>query len=381
MEESIAKIKSHLCSVFIITGCICLTESSDATKHNSVNTTVLANCSRVIPDGGVERVSNIRNSQDNIKINNINCVEKCLKPKSACQTETVLSNQNSMTPFNAGLSNSLSSATTQTGSRDNNEIKVNQTVTNTSDEKETALEGNNEVTDTHCVTNTNNDTKHITEQIKPPNINKIENVKISEQSIDILPDSIHDACEQEEAIKEKKPNYNDQGASDVMSASQSEDESSTDDDSVFEFMDADSEKDSLEFKPDTKLETICEEDENSYHEETNSLELLNQTDCSDTMYCETSFSKCDADSDLSMWNQRRKHSKARDRKESLEQRLRRRFTIHDEHKQEVAKRIIALVIKYSLFVFNFCSWVSIFILWLKHIILEISYSLMCPCCQ
>lgn len=52
---------------------------------------------------------------------------------------------------------------------------------------------------------------------------------------------------------------------------------------------------------------------------------------------------------------RKPHEK---RKESFEQRLRRRFTIKDEHTSEVTKRILAVVIKYSLFVFNFCSWVS-----------------------
>lgn len=46
------------------------------------------------------------------------------------------------------------------------------------------------------------------------------------------------------------------------------------------------------------------------------------------------------------------------RKESFEQKLRRRFTIKDEHTSEVTKRILAILIKYSLFVFNFCSWVS-----------------------
>lgn len=50
------------------------------------------------------------------------------------------------------------------------------------------------------------------------------------------------------------------------------------------------------------------------------------------------------------------------RKESFEQRLKRRFTIKDEHTSEVTKRIIATVVKYALFVFNFCSWVSELIL-------------------
>ena len=52
----------------------------------------------------------------------------------------------------------------------------------------------------------------------------------------------------------------------------------------------------------------------------------------------------------------RKHSGKR--KESFEQKLRRRFTIKDEHTSAVTKRILASVNKYSLFVFNFCSWVS-----------------------
>ncbi|WAR22486.1 hypothetical protein MAR_016460 [Mya arenaria] len=45
------------------------------------------------------------------------------------------------------------------------------------------------------------------------------------------------------------------------------------------------------------------------------------------------------------------------RKESFEQRLRRTFTIKDRHTSEVTRRIIAILIKYSLFVFNFISWV------------------------
>ena len=56
---------------------------------------------------------------------------------------------------------------------------------------------------------------------------------------------------------------------------------------------------------------------------------------------------------------KRSSSKKSGRKESLEQRLRRTFTIKDEHTSEVTKRIIAIVVKYSLFIFNFLSWVSV----------------------
>ncbi|KAL4232246.1 Tetraspanin-5 [Mactra antiquata] len=45
------------------------------------------------------------------------------------------------------------------------------------------------------------------------------------------------------------------------------------------------------------------------------------------------------------------------RKESFEQRLRRTFTIRDAHTSEVTRRILAVFIKYSLFVFNFVSWI------------------------
>jgi len=55
------------------------------------------------------------------------------------------------------------------------------------------------------------------------------------------------------------------------------------------------------------------------------------------------------------------------RKESFEQRLRRRFTIKDKHKSEVTQRIIAIVVKYSLFVFNFISWVRTCMRGLLHV--------------
>lgn len=52
-------------------------------------------------------------------------------------------------------------------------------------------------------------------------------------------------------------------------------------------------------------------------------------------------------------SEKSKHS----RKESFEQRLRRTFTIKNAETSEFARRLLAIVIKYSLFVFNFVSWV------------------------
>ena len=114
--------------------------------------------------------------------------------------------------------------------------------------------------------------------------------------------------------------------------------------------------------PNIKVNHIAyEEEDNTYQEDTASVKLLHQSECSNQIYCETSFGKSDIDCEISEWKSKHRLSRSsKARKVSLEQRLKRRFTINDEHKHEVAKRIIALVIKYSLFVFNFCSWVSKF---------------------
>lgn len=47
------------------------------------------------------------------------------------------------------------------------------------------------------------------------------------------------------------------------------------------------------------------------------------------------------------------------RKESFEQKLRRTFTIKDVHTSEVTRRVLAIVIKYALFIFNFVAWVRL----------------------
>ena len=126
--------------------------------------------------------------------------------------------------------------------------------------------------------------------------------------------------------------------------------------SMLRKLETDSDVETVKSKSDSNARDIGETQSLTYQEETCSTDLLHHRES----YCETSFGTCDMDGGLSRWNSKRKGSRhSRERKESLEQRLRRRFTIHDEHKQEVAKRIIALVIKYSLFVFNFCSWVSV----------------------
>ena len=115
----------------------------------------------------------------------------------------------------------------------------------------------------------------------------------------------------------------------------------------------------IEITPDIKINNIiCEDEENTYQEDTATMNLLHESECSNKIYCETSFGKSDIDCEICAWKSKHRLSKSEGRKVSLEQRLKRRFTIHDEHKHEVAKRIIALVVKYSLFVFNFCSWVS-----------------------
>ena len=124
----------------------------------------------------------------------------------------------------------------------------------------------------------------------------------------------------------------------------------------------DSEISPKDLTPNIKVNHIAyEEDDNTYQEDTASVKLLHQSECSNQIYCETSFGKSDIDCEISEWKSKHRLSRSsKARKVSLEQRLKRRFTINDEHKHEVAKRIIALVIKYSLFVFNFCSWVSKF---------------------
>ena len=124
----------------------------------------------------------------------------------------------------------------------------------------------------------------------------------------------------------------------------------------------DSESLPKDLTPNIKVNHIAyEEEDNTYQEDTASVKLLHQSECSNQIYCETSFGKSDIDCEISEWKSKHRLSRSsKARKVSLEQRLKRRFTINDEHKHEVAKRIIALVIKYSLFVFNFCSWVSKF---------------------
>ena len=135
--------------------------------------------------------------------------------------------------------------------------------------------------------------------------------------------------------------------------------SDTSNSSMLRRLESDSDVEIVEGKYDSSARVNGETQSLTYQEESCSTDLLHRSESLDNTYCETSFGTCDMDSGARRWSSRRKCSRhSHDRKESLEQRLRRRFTISDEHKQEVAKRIIALVIKYSLFVFNFCSWVS-----------------------
>lgn len=63
---------------------------------------------------------------------------------------------------------------------------------------------------------------------------------------------------------------------------------------------------------------------------------------------------------ISSIKSRTSNKQANPRKESFEQRLRRTFTIKDAHTSEVTRRVVAIVIKYSLFIFNFVSWVRHF---------------------
>ena len=129
--------------------------------------------------------------------------------------------------------------------------------------------------------------------------------------------------------------------------------------SMLRRLESDSDEETVERKYDSNVRVTGETQSLTYQEESCSTDLLHRSESLDNRCCETSFGTCDMESGARRYSNRRKCSRQpHDRKESLEQRLRRRFTISDEHKQEVAKRIIALVIKYSLFVFNFCSWVG-----------------------
>ncbi|XP_060568617.1 uncharacterized protein LOC132727215 [Ruditapes philippinarum] len=60
---------------------------------------------------------------------------------------------------------------------------------------------------------------------------------------------------------------------------------------------------------------------------------------------------------ISSIKSKRSGSQKTKRKESFEQRLKRTFTIRDAHTSEVTKRALAIMIKYSLFIFNFVSWI------------------------